>query len=78
MTTILNNVKAYFSTILGIILISLSIVSAYFDYPKDHSIFIDLIVGCIGFVLIFTKPEKIASELLEILKAKFSGNNSKT
>lgn len=70
MTEILNNVKAYISTTLGIVLIILSILSFAFDYPKAHTYFIDLIVGSVGFILLFTKPEKIAQELWEILKSK--------
>lgn len=70
MTQILNNIKAYISTILGVVLIVLSILSYAFDFPKEHPYFIDLIVGCIGFILLFTKPEKIAQDLWEILKSK--------
>ena len=72
MTDLLNNFKSYVSTILGVVLITLSILSYAFDFPKHHSYFIDLIVGSIGFVLLFTKPEKIASDLFEILKEKLS------
>ena len=72
MTQILNNVKEYISTILGVVLIVLSILSYAFDFPKEHSYFIDLIVGCIGFVLVFTNPEEIANDLFDILKEKLS------
>lgn len=71
MTDLLKNIKAYFSTGLGIILICLAVVSAYFDLPKEHSILIDLVVGSLGFVLIFTDPAKIASDMWEIIKNKF-------
>lgn len=71
MTDVLKNLKAYFSTGLGIVLICLSVVSAYFNIPQEHSIFIDLVVGCLGFVLIFTDPAKIASDMWEIIKNKF-------
>lgn len=76
MRTILQNIKSYFSTILGIILVTTAVLSyvgaQFFSLVPEHSIYVDLIAACIGFVLVFTSPSKIASDLFEILKNKLN------
>ena len=74
MSDLIKNIKDYFSTFLGIFCVISAVFSyigaQFFKLVPEHSIWVDLFVGCFGFVLVFTNPSELAGDILKILKNK--------
>lgn len=69
-TTLKDNV----STIIGFLVMVLSFLCYFFDWPQQRDVVINSIEFSAGIVLVFMPVEKIAIDLWNLLKIKLSGN----
>lgn len=70
MSSLIEKVKEWYSTILGLILMTFAVSSYYFDWPTVQNIYQAVGEFGSGLILVFTNPKELAEEALEIFKKK--------
>lgn len=70
METINETLKDNISTILGFLVMGLSFLCYFFDWPQQRDVLVNAIEFGAGIVLVFMPMEKIAVDIWELIKGK--------
>ena len=70
MSSLIEKVKEWYSTILGLILMGLSVSGYYFGYPSTPSIWSAVAEFAGGLALVFLDPREIALQAWEVISKK--------
>lgn len=70
MSSLIEKVKEWYSTILGLLLMTTAITGYKFNIPFDLNTGFALGEFALGLILVFLDPRKIALEAWEVIKSK--------
>ena len=70
MSSMIEKVKEWYSTFIGIVLMTTALTGYKFGFPFNISASMALWEGGIGLMLVFLDPRKIALEVWDLIKSK--------